>query len=98
MWSWAPLMVIPPWARSEEHTSELQSLRHLVCRLLLEKKKTIKMRRSVCQDFAHIMISGLRRVGLPQAYSTGYHRKRQLATAVALHGRVIVELGGVLRW
>src|SRR5437899_6641726 len=32
-----------PWAcakrlRSEEHTSELQSLRHLVCRLLLEKK------------------------------------------------------------
>src|SRR5262245_64293124 len=27
--------------RSEEHTSELQSLRHLVCRLLLEKKKKI---------------------------------------------------------
>src|SRR5262245_65123031 len=29
----------PVAARSEEHTSELQSLRHLVCRLLLEKKK-----------------------------------------------------------
>src|SRR5947199_9973754 len=29
----------PSAARSEEHTSELQSLRHLVCRLLLEKKK-----------------------------------------------------------
>src|SRR5471030_3475411 len=29
----------PGHARSEEHTSELQSLRHLVCRLLLEKKK-----------------------------------------------------------
>src|SRR5258705_5100372 len=28
--------------RSEEHTSELQSLRHLVCRLLLEKKKMIQ--------------------------------------------------------
>src|SRR5262245_62581443 len=28
--------------RSEEHTSELQSLRHLVCRLLLEKKKTLR--------------------------------------------------------
>src|SRR5947199_7027668 len=27
--------------RSEEHTSELQSLRHLVCRLLLEKKKEL---------------------------------------------------------
>src|SRR5947199_7897875 len=29
-------------SRSEEHTSELQSLRHLVCRLLLEKKKQYK--------------------------------------------------------
>src|SRR5437899_8426515 len=28
--------------RSEEHTSELQSLRHLVCRLLLEKKETFR--------------------------------------------------------
>src|SRR5262245_64338490 len=28
--------------RSEEHTSELQSLRHLVCRLLLEKKKILQ--------------------------------------------------------
>src|SRR5262245_7135941 len=44
---WAPLarstaplpaliLTSPPVARSEEHTSELQSLRHLVCRLLLE--------------------------------------------------------------
>src|SRR5437899_430000 len=32
----------PPRLRSEEHTSELQSLRHLVCRLLLEKKKKIR--------------------------------------------------------
>src|SRR5262245_63954446 len=31
------------WNRSEEHTSELQSLRHLVCRLLLEKKKKKKI-------------------------------------------------------
>src|SRR5262245_63513189 len=37
---------IPPVgksASSEEHTSELQSLRHLVCRLLLEKKKKKKI-------------------------------------------------------
>src|SRR5205814_10248097 len=33
---------IAPVERSEEHTSELQSLRHLVCRLLLEKKKKKK--------------------------------------------------------
>src|SRR5438874_1076775 len=31
------------WARSEEHTSELQSRRDLVCRLLLEKKKKINL-------------------------------------------------------
>src|SRR6185295_19794539 len=31
-----------PPARSEEHTSELQSRQYLVCRLLLEKKKKIK--------------------------------------------------------
>src|SRR5690625_1221083 len=38
------LMLIPRLAdsRSEEHTSELQSRGHLVCRLLLEKKKTKK--------------------------------------------------------
>src|SRR3712207_7016593 len=33
------------WSRSEEHTSELQSRQYLVCRLLLEKKKTIKSSR-----------------------------------------------------
>src|SRR5262245_63735466 len=33
--------------RSEEHTSELQSLRHLVCRLLLEKKKKKKKSRDI---------------------------------------------------
>src|SRR5205823_8735120 len=32
-------LVIAPHVRSEEHTSELQSLAYLVCRLLLEKKK-----------------------------------------------------------
>src|SRR2546425_4898005 len=30
------------WMRSEEHTSELQSLAYLVCRLLLEKKKKVR--------------------------------------------------------
>src|SRR6267378_8105700 len=33
-----------PGSRSEEHTSELQSRRDLVCRLLLEKKKKIKQK------------------------------------------------------
>src|SRR3989449_5815728 len=41
-----PLLDVPPQSqsrmeRSEEHTSELQSRLHLVCRLLLEKKKKV---------------------------------------------------------
>src|SRR5690348_11688780 len=36
------LEAIRDWVRSEEHTSELQSPVHLVCRLLLEKKKKKK--------------------------------------------------------
>src|SRR4051794_40922082 len=45
-WAWLPLPAVLLWifasglGRSEEHTSELQSPVHLVCRLLLEKKKT----------------------------------------------------------
>src|SRR5690606_39785544 len=36
--------VVGTWLRSEEHTSELQSRENLVCRLLLEKKKEIKIK------------------------------------------------------
>src|SRR5689334_23514637 len=36
-------------ARSEEHTSELQSQFHLVCRLLLEKKKKKKKKQTQCK-------------------------------------------------
>src|SRR5204863_8694276 len=42
-WAFQPRRYFPSWlgvfTRSEEHTSELQSRRDLVCRLLLEKKK-----------------------------------------------------------
>src|SRR3989442_9839957 len=37
------------WVRSEEHTSELQSRPHLVCRLLLEKKKKKNKAVKVCK-------------------------------------------------
>src|SRR3989442_14641409 len=39
-YSWSARSSAITSARSEEHTSELQSRPHLVCRLLLEKKKT----------------------------------------------------------
>src|SRR5438876_9297396 len=40
--------------RSEEHTSELQSPVHLVCRLLLEKKKNTNF---CCDEFLHVVIA-----------------------------------------
>src|SRR5262245_63874837 len=45
------------FARSEEHTSELQSLRHLVCRLLLEKKKkkNMKKKHKKQHTYTHIL-------------------------------------------
>src|SRR2546425_8958576 len=43
-----PQMVCGSVGRSEEHTSELQSLAYLVCRLLLEKKKKNDNRHRVC--------------------------------------------------
>src|SRR5258705_6363971 len=47
--------------RSEEHTSELQSLRHLVCRLLLEKKKeTISARKSALHALVIALSSSVR--------------------------------------
>src|SRR5258708_21868361 len=49
---WGPPQSTDPWitvvgvvGRSEEHTSELQSPDHLVCRLLLEKKKLLSLDR-----------------------------------------------------
>src|SRR2546429_1197785 len=42
-------MIALPIKRSEEHTSELQSRLHLVCRLLLEKKKATRGRRTGCR-------------------------------------------------
>src|SRR5947208_10474282 len=43
-----------PGGRSEEHTSELQSPDHLVCRLLLEKKKSSHEARARLDDCAQI--------------------------------------------
>src|SRR5438309_7691845 len=42
--------------RSEEHTSELQSQFHLVCRLLLEKKKKIKLRKNLIKTKQIILL------------------------------------------
>src|SRR2546422_6399910 len=51
---WTPRGLFDAVARSEEHTSELQSRLHLVCRLLLEKKKNnTKSRRAACHPQSH---------------------------------------------
>src|SRR5437870_9623402 len=53
------------WVRSEEHTSELQSRGHLVCRLLLEKKKKIINGQNKTKiNTAHINLSHLENVSV----------------------------------
>jgi transglutaminase-like putative cysteine protease len=61
-------------------------------------------RRGVCQDFAHIMIAGLRGLGLPAAYVSGYIRtipppgEERLEGADATHAWVNVWCGGRIGW
>src|SRR3989449_8462356 len=45
--------------RSEEHTSELQSRLHLVCRLLLEKKKKILLNPVTCEGYEIHVYAGM---------------------------------------
>src|SRR5205814_7824936 len=58
--------------RSEEHTSELQSLRHLVCRLLLEKKKTQRL--TPQSTISHISITRTSMRPIPSTYPGSYSR------------------------
>src|SRR2546429_1527772 len=53
--------------RSEEHTSELQSRLHLVCRLLLEKKKKTPSVDKPASNFVHIPVLSYSRVKSPTA-------------------------------
>ena len=61
-------------------------------------------RRGVCQDFAHIMIAGLRGLGLPAAYVSGYIRTvpppgaKRLEGADATHAWVSVWCGPIDGW
>jgi transglutaminase-like putative cysteine protease len=61
-------------------------------------------RRGVCQDFAHVMIAGLRGLGLPAAYVSGYIHTRpppggpKLQGADATHAWVSVWCGPGLGW
>ena len=62
------------------------------------------LRRGVCQDFAHIMISGLRGIGLPAAYISGYLRSAprtdptRLQGADAMHAWVLLWCGAAAGW
>jgi transglutaminase-like putative cysteine protease len=62
------------------------------------------LRRGVCQDFAHIMISGMRGLGLPAAYVSGYLRtghlpdQDKLTGADAMHAWVLVWCGDSAGW
>jgi len=55
------------------------------------------LRRGVCQDFSHIMISGMRSLGLPVAYVSGYLRTVQKPDEVRLEGADAMH-AWVLAW
>jgi transglutaminase-like putative cysteine protease len=67
-------------------------------------EQAFQQRRGVCQDFAHIMIAGLRALGIPAAYVSGYIRtipppgRPRLAGADATHAWVSVWCGDELGW
>ncbi|MCL2452104.1 MAG: transglutaminase family protein [Alphaproteobacteria bacterium] len=66
--------------------------------------EAFEKRHGVCQDFAHIMIAGLRGIGLPVAYVSGYIRtipppgKERLQGADAMHAWVAVWCGAAEGW
>ena len=66
--------------------------------------KAFAARRGVCQDFAHVMIAGLRGLGLPALYVSGYIRtyppagKPRLVGADASHAWVSVWCGPAFGW
>jgi transglutaminase-like putative cysteine protease len=61
-------------------------------------------RRGVCQDFAHVMIAGLRGIGLPARYVSGFLRTvprpgtERLEGADAMHAWVMVWCGAAAGW
>ncbi|MBR0694608.1 transglutaminase family protein [Bradyrhizobium lablabi] len=67
-------------------------------------KDVFEKRHGVCQDFAHVMIAGLRGLGLPAAYVSGYLRtipppgQPRLQGADATHAWVSVWCGAELGW
>ncbi|AVO44770.1 transglutaminase family protein [Phreatobacter cathodiphilus] len=66
--------------------------------------RAFAMRKGVCQDFSHIMISGLRGLGLPAAYVSGFLRtippagQPRLEGADATHAWVSLWCGPALGW
>jgi transglutaminase-like putative cysteine protease len=67
-------------------------------------KEVFEKRHGVCQDFAHVMIAGLRGLGLPAAYVSGYLRtfpapgQVRLQGADATHAWVSVWCGAEIGW
>jgi transglutaminase-like putative cysteine protease len=67
-------------------------------------KEVFEKRHGVCQDFAHVMIAGLRGLGLPAAYVSGYLRtipppgQPRLQGADATHAWVSVWCGDAIGW
>ena len=68
------------------------------------RARVFELRRGVCQDFSHVMIAGLRGIGIPAAYVSGFLRtipppgEERLAGADAMHAWVRAWCGNEAGW
>jgi len=104
--------------RSVENTKSVQAAVHDLCLRIgrdfdyddeatdveTTPQEAFRLRRGVCQDFAHIMIAGLRGVGIPAGYVSGFLRttpppgKPRLEGADAMHAWVQAWCGLDVGW
>ncbi|MBK9081191.1 MAG: transglutaminase family protein [Rhizobiales bacterium] len=115
----APVEAVTAYARNSLPTSRdaLEGARELMARIRADfdyepeatdvatpLTEAFAARRGVCQDFAHIMIAGLRGVGVPARYVSGYIRtipppgEKRLDGADATHAWVDVWCGETAGW
>lgn len=110
---------IAAWAREAlEGAETIRQAADILCRRIADEfvydgeatevstgaREAFRLRRGVCQDFSHVMIAGLRALGIPAAYVSGVLRTRppagspRLEGADAMHAWVRVWCGSQAGW
>ncbi len=103
--SWPPDRPWPPWLRrSATASTRTSSTIPEATEVSTLATEAFALRRGVCQDFSHVMIAGLRGLGIPAGYVSGFLRtippagKERLEGADAMHAWVRVWCGVQTGW